>query len=330
VVGELPAGLPSLALPGVPLDVWLALVLPAVGIALVAYSEALGVARELAEKHGYEVEPDQELNAHAAANLASSLLGGMIAAGSMSASAVKDDAGGRSQVANLVAWGVTLLTLLFLTPLFTNLPEAVLAALIIHAVWHILVDRRLQHILQVSRTEFWLAVVTLVGVLLIDVLEGMVLGLLFSLLLVIYRSSRPHIASLGRVPGVAGAYSDLARHPENTPVPGVLILRLDAPLYYANALTVRDRVRQMIGAAVPVPRAVILDAAVQSELDLTSAEVLTGLVSEIQGRGIAVYVAELHAPVLDFARRTSLLGRLGEDHVCLTLEEAVRRAEANT
>ena len=246
VAGELPQGLPAIALPKAPVDILLAMVLPAIGIFLVAYSEALGVAREFAEKHGYEVDANQELTAHAFTNIASSLFGGMIAAGGMSASAVKDGAGARTQVTNLVAGVVTVITLLFLTPLFTNLPEAVLAALIIHAIWHIIAARKLQRIRNKSRTEFWFALITFLGVILIDVLQGMVIGLLFSLLFVIYKSSRPHMSSLGRVPGVPGAYSDLTRHPENIAVPGTLILRLDAPIYYANALTVREKVKTMV------------------------------------------------------------------------------------
>jgi len=158
VVGVLPQGLPTFAFPSVPVDAFLWMILPAIGVLLVAYSEALGVAREFAEKHGYEVGPDQELNAHALANIASSLFGGMIAGGSMSASAVKEGAGARSQVTNLVTWIITVITVLFLTPLFASLPEAVLAALIIHAVWHIIASRKLQQIRLVSRTEFWLEI----------------------------------------------------------------------------------------------------------------------------------------------------------------------------
>jgi SulP family sulfate permease len=214
VVGALPQGLPSISLPQAPWTTYLAMVLPAIGVLLVAYSEALGVAHEFAEKHGYEVDANQELNAHAGANLVSALFGGMLAAGSMSASAVKEGAGARSQVTNLVTWVVTIITLLFLTPLFAPLPEAVLAALIIHALWHIIAARKLQQVRLVTRTEFWLGMLALAGVLLIDVLEGMIIGVVASLVFVVYRSSRPHVSSLGRVPGVPGAYSDLSRHPE--------------------------------------------------------------------------------------------------------------------
>ena len=323
VVGSLPQGLPKLRLPLVPVAAFVAMIAPAIGVLLVAYSEALGVAREFGEKHGYEVDPNQELNAHALANLASSLFGGMIAAGSMSASAVKEGAGARSQVANLVTWGMAVVTVLFLTPLFRNLPEAVLAALIIHAVWHIIASRKLQRIRLVSRTEFWLGLITLAGVILVDVLEGMLLGLLCSLLLMVYRTTRPHVSSLGRVPGVPGAYSDLTRHPENTPVPGVLILRIDAPMYYANALTVRDRVKELVEGAQTPPQALIFDAAAQDTLDITSAEVVKGLVKELHGQGIEVYAAEVHDPVLEFGRMSGLFELFDKGHIFPTVDAAV-------
>jgi high affinity sulfate transporter 1 len=324
IVGTLPQGLPTLTFPKVPLSTYLAMVLPAMGVLLVAYSEALGVAHEFAEKHGYEVDANQELNAHAVANLVSGLFGGMLAAGSMSASAVKEGAGARSQVTNLVTWVATIVTVLFLTPLFATLPEAVLGALIIHAVWHIIASRKLQKLRLASRVEFWFGVLALAGVLLIDVLEGMIIGVVASLLFVVYKSSRPHVSSLGRVPGVPGAYSDLARHPENIPVPGVLIVRLDGQLYYANALTVRDRVKAMVADMETPPRAVIFDAASQNEIDVTGTDVLKGLLKELRGKGIEVYVAEVHAPVLEYGRQTGLLEAFGEDHVFPTVDAAVR------
>jgi sulfate permease, SulP family len=327
VAGVLPQGLPSVALPQVPLTAVMAMVLPAIGIFLLGFSEALGVAREFGEKHGYEVDPDQELKAHAFVNIASGLVGGMIATGGMSASAVKEGAGARSQVSNLVAWVVTLVTLLFLTPLFTNLPEAVLAALIIAAVWHILTSRKLAKIRMVSPTEAWLGLITLLGVLFIDVLEGMIIGLVASLLLIVYQSSRPHLASLGRIPGFPGAYSDLKRHPENLAIPGVLIVRLDAPMYYANALTVREHMKALLAESQPPPRAVVLDSAGQDSLDITSADVLKGLLLELKEKGIEIYVAELHGPVLEFGQRIGLLDVIGEDHIFPTVDAAVRAIE---
>jgi SulP family sulfate permease len=267
------------------------------------------------------------LNAHALVNLGSALFGGMIAAGGMSASAVKEGAGGRTQVTNIVAWIVTIITLLFLTPLFASLPEAVLAALIIHAIWHIIASRRLRRIRLVSRVEFWFGVAALLGVVLIDVLQGMVIGMVASLIFVIYKSSRPHLSSLGRVPGIPRAYSDLSRHPENLAVPGILILRLDAPIYYANAQTVREQVKTFIAATQPPPRAVILDSAAQDNLDITSAEMLKSLLMELNGKGIAVYVAEVHAPVREAAQRMGLFELIGVDHGFPTVDAAVNFIE---
>jgi MFS superfamily sulfate permease-like transporter len=256
----------------------------------------------------------------------------MLAAGSMSASAVKEGAGARSQVTNLVTWAVTIVTLLFLTPLFATLPEAVLAALIIHAVWHIIGSRKLHRLRREAPVEFWFGVLAFAGVIFIDVLEGMIIGLLASLVFVIYKTSRPHVASLGRIPGEPGGYSDLGRHPENTPVPGVVILRLDAPLYYANALTSRDRMKALIAERQPPPRAVIFYCAAQDRIDLTSIEMVRGLVRELRATGIDVYAAEVHQPVLDYAAKLGLFGLDGagsDERVRIfpSLESAVRYAE---
>jgi high affinity sulfate transporter 1 len=327
VAGTLPKGLPQLSWPDVPLSSWLALVPAAIGIVLVSFSEALGVAREFADKHGYEVDANRELTAHGAANLVSGLFGGMIAAGGMSGSAVKEGAGAHSQVSNLAAWVATIVTVLLLTPLFKTLPEAVLAALIIHALWHILVARKLIAIRALSHTEFWLGWVAFAGVILYDVLAGMLIGLVASTLLMVYRSSRPHLAVLGRAPGVAGRYQDIERHPDSTPVPGVLVVRLDAPLYYANALTVSDHLLGAVEAADPKPRAVVFDATALDSLDITSAEMLEKLVTKLRANGIELVVAEAHAPVVAFARRTGLLAHLGEGRVYPTVDAAVRALE---
>ena len=294
VVGTLPQGLPAFAIPQVPVQDLLAMILPAIGVLLVAFSEGLGVAHEFADKHGYEVDADQELNANALANVASALFGGMIAGGGMSASAVKEGAGARTQVANLVTWAVTIVTVLFFTPLFASLPEAVLGALIIHAVWHIIGSRKLLALRREAPTEVWFGVLALWGVLLIDVLQGMIIGLVASLLFVVYRTARPHVSSLGRVPGSTGAYSDLGRHPDDIAVPGVLIIRPDAQLYYANALTVRDEVKALIDGAEEPPTALILDLTATDRLDLTSAETIAKFAKGLESRGIAFYLAEVH------------------------------------
>jgi SulP family sulfate permease len=327
VVGALPSGLPSLALPLIPLTDYLAMVLPAIAVVVVAFSEALGVAQEFAEKHGYEVDADQELVAHGATNIAGSFAGAMIAGGGMSGSAVKEGAGARSQLSNLVAWAVTIITVLFLTPLFTSLPEAVLAALIIHAVWHLIAARKLATLRRQAPHEVWFGVAALLGVLLIDVLEGMIIGLVASLAFVVFRASQPHVSALGRVPGQTGVFSDLARHPENTPVPGVLIVRPHEPLFYANWRSVRDRVKAMIDELPSPPKAVIFDSSNQDELDYTSTLGVAGLVKELADDGIEVYFAGVHGSIFEHDD-TGLLAPIAQQRAFPTMEEAVRRAEA--
>lgn len=327
VVGEIPQGLPSFDLTLVPLTAMLTMVPLAIGVLLVAFSQTLGTARQFADEHNYEVDPNQELNASGISTIISSLAGGMIAGGSMSATAVNEGAGSRSQVSTLFAWGATILTVLFLTPIFQSLPEAVLAALIIRAVWNIVAQGKLRYARRVSRAEFVLGVLTFAGVILIDVLPGMLIGVVSAVLLTVYQSTRPHVSSLGRIPHAAGAYSDMIRHPENLPVPGILILRLDAPLYYANAVTVHDRFMQFIKQTDPPPKAVLIDASIQNSLDITSSEMLKSLIKLIRNQGIEIYFAEVHSPVLEFSAMTSLLDLVDEDHLFPTVDMAVREIE---
>jgi high affinity sulfate transporter 1 len=330
VMGQIPQGLPSFTLPDVPASAVLQMVLPAFGIVLVAYSEALAVAREFAEKHHYEVDANQELRAYGVVNLLSGFLGGMIAAGSMSGSAVKEQAGARTQVSNLVTWVATIITVLVLTPLFKTLPEAVLAALIIHAVWHLIVARKLKRVRLASRTEFVLGVLTLFGVLLTDVLEGMMIGLLASLLWFIYRATQPHLASLGRVPGHPDVFTDISRHPENLRIPGLLILRLNAPMFYANSQTVHDKTMALVDEEDPPPQAVLIDAITQDALDVTSAEVMAKVFAELKERGIEVFIAEMHAPVREFQRKMGpSVDLVPEDHIFPTVPAAVEAFEAS-
>jgi SulP family sulfate permease len=155
----------------------------------------------------------------------------------------------------------------------------------------------------------------------------MVIGLLASLLHFIYITSRPHIAFLGRNPDLPGDYSDLERHPENIPVPGLLIVRFDAPLFYANAQTFSELVLEKVNK--DHPKAVLLDAVVQDRLDVTSAEVLMGLVRELHSKDVAVYTAEVHGPVREFSQRTGLLDLIGEDRTFPTIDTAVRFIETS-
>ena len=324
VVGVIPAGLPTIGLPEVELnDLWV-LLPSALGMFLVIFSEGLGAAEVFSEKHKYEVKPDQELIAYGVANLSSGLMGGIAAGGSLSQSSVNDSAGARTSVSLLVAAVMGFVTIIALTPLFTELPEAVLAALIIYAVSHLMKVRQMKEFYRLQKVEFWLGMLALLGVLVLDVLPGLAIAVLFSLVYVIYKSSRPHVSVLGRVPGSPGAYTDIQRHPEDRPVEGLIIFRLNAPLYFANASLVRDSVRELIGGSTPPPGAVIIDMSACDNLDITSLETLRTLIRGLREAGVEMMAAEVHQPVWDMVERAGFAGEIDRSHVFPTVDAAVQ------
>jgi sulfate permease, SulP family len=330
IVGPVPSGLPSPAVPDVPSGDVATLLAAAAGILLVIFSESLGAADNFATKHGYEIEPSQELIALGVANAGSGLLGGLAGGGSLSQSAVNDGAGARSEVSPLVAAALILVTVLFLTPVFKSLPEAVLAALIIHAVTHLWKISELRRYYRLYQPEFWLALATLGGVITIDVLPGLVIGVSSMLLLVIYHASRPHVGTLGHAPDEPGAYGEIGRHPHYERIPGMLVLRLESPLFYANATPVRDRIKALIGASNPPPKAVVIDAGANDQLDVTSLEMLTQLVQTVRSAGVDFALADVRQPVLKIARRAGLLDQIGENRIFHTVDEAVQALRATS
>ena len=323
IVGHVPSGLPTPGIPSVHGGDIVPLITAAAGLMLVIFSESLGAADNFATKYGYEIDPNQELIALGVANVGSGLLGGLAGGGSLSQSAVNEGAGARSEVSPLIAALLILITVLVLTPLFKNLPEAVLAALIIHAVSHLWKIAEMRRYYGLQRLEFWLALATMLGVITIDVLPGLVIGVTAMLLLVIYRASRPQVGSLGRRPREPGAYGDVGRHPDYEPVPDLLVLRLDAPLFYVNATPVRDCIKTLVGASDPTPKALIIDLGGNERLDITSAEMLAGLVHTMHSAGVDVALADVRQPVITMARRSGLAKRLGENRIFHTIDEAV-------
>jgi MFS superfamily sulfate permease-like transporter len=200
----------------------------------------------------------------------------------------------------------------------------VLAALIIHAVSHLWRIGAFRRYWREAKVEFWLGLATIAGVLVLDVLPGLLIGVTSMLLLFVYHASRPHLAVLGHVPGMTGAYGDLKYHREYEPATGVMLLRLEAPLFYANAVLVRDRIKWLVGDAAMTPTAVVLDIGANGELDITSAEMLTHLAGTLRGAGVDLALAEVHARVLESATSAGVLDTLGADHVFHTLDEAAR------
>ena len=303
IVGEIDSGLPSVGLPdGVGAGDYLAIAGAAGAIMLVGFAEGLGAAKTYAARHHYEIDPNRELLGLGAANLGSGLSSGMVVNGSLSKTAVNGSAGAKSQMSGMVVAVLTIVTLLFLTGLFEDLPEATLAAVVIAAVVELVDFAALRGFYQLytvrlgqiygkaARPDFIAAVAAMLGVLLFDTLPGLIIGIVVSLLLLIYRSSKPHVAELGEVAGAPGQYADLERHPTNVEVPGISILRVESGLFFANADAVRTAIKEH--AAKPGTRAVVLDAEAIAFVDVTAVRMLEELASDLATAGVQLVMAQ--------------------------------------
>jgi sulfate permease, SulP family len=277
----------------------------AAGCLLLAYIEGVSAARTFAAKHGYTLDARQELLGIAAANLAAAIGHGYPVAGGLSQSAVNDKAGARTALALVFASATLALCLLFLTGFLENLPKAVLAAVVLTAVYGLLDFPALLRMLRVSRLDFLAAALALVGVLILGILEGILLAALASILLMIARVSRPHIAFLGRVPGT-NSYSDLDRHPENEPLSGVIAFRPEASLIYVNADTVLESVLERLREAGPSVRLVVCDLSAAPYVDLAGSRMLHELHTELTARGIALRIVGAHGSARDLLRAEAL------------------------
>ena len=328
VVGKIPTGLPSVSWPHVTVSQLWVLLPSAGGMMLVIFSEALGAGQTFADKHGYQLHNSQEMIALGLANLGSGVLGGLACGGSLSQTAVNDGAGARSELSPIIAAALSLVTVIALTPLFTDLPEAVLAALIIHAVSHLMSVGEMRRFYRLIPREFWLGMLTLTGVIVLNVLPGLLLGVATALVLLIYRSSRPQISILGADRSMPGAFEDIRRQPDAVPVPGVLIVRPDATLFYANAQLVRDAVEHAVAASPGQVHVVVLDLDANDDLDITSTEQLEKLTDHLHARHIAFGIAHMHDPALQVARRSGLLAKIGPGNVFETTPAAVAWGQA--
>ena len=323
IVGTIPAGFPAPSLPQVDITAIPFLMAGAVGIVFIAIGESLGVARAYAARYHYEINPDQELIALGSANIGCGLFQGATVDATLSSTATGDAAGARTQVSGLFTAALIFLTLILIAPLFRNLPQAVLGAVVIVAVVGLLDVAAIRRYYVMRRTDFWLAVTALLGVILIGILEGLVLAVLLSLIMLLYRASRPNLVVLGRVPGQDGVYGDIVRVPENEPVPGLLILRLDSPLYFFNANVARKGIVDLVTAGKDF-RAVILDIGATTDLDLASVDVLRQLVDSLRDNKIVMLFAHVRGPVRDRMRITGLSHDIGDDNIFLSIEGAVR------
>ncbi|GAA4905057.1 high affinity sulfate transporter 1 [Stackebrandtia albiflava] len=329
VVGHIDAGLPAPGLPDVPVATLVDLIGPAVGVMLIGFAEGLGAAKTYADRNGYRIVPDRELIGLGAANLGAGLTSGMVVNGSLSKTAVNGGAGARTQLSGLTVAVLTVVTLLFLTGLFARLPEAALAAIVIAALielvdfrlfaryWRASLAPRGTPASLAARPDFTAAVAAMLGVLIFDTLPGLVIGMALSLLLLVYRSSRPRLTPLGRTDD--GRWVDRTRHEGAEPVEGVAVVRCDGSLYFANA----DYVRAALLTAAAGRRALVLDGESMPAVDLSGAEMLTDLDRRLAGDGVDFYLAHDIGQVRDILRRTDS----DLERVYPTVEAAVRAAE---
>jgi high affinity sulfate transporter 1 len=309
--GEIPAGLPTLGGPALRLHDIEGIVPLAAGCLLLAYIESVSAARTFAAKHGYGVDPRQELLGIGAANLATALGHGYPVAGGLSQSTVNDKAGARTPLALVFASVTLALCLLFLTGLLENLPKAVLAAVVLTAVSGLLDFPALLRMWRVSRLDFYAGATALGGVLLLGILQGILLAALTSILLLLLSTSRPHVAFLGRIPGT-NSYSDLARHPENEALPGVIAFRPEASLIYVNADAVLETVLNRLQAAPSDLRLVVCDLSASPYLDLAGSRMLHELHDELAADGIALRVVGAHGRVRDLLRADGMDEKVGD------------------
>ena len=311
IVGTIDSGLPSFGLPDASLHDYGSLVAGGIGVMLVGFAEGLGAAKTYAQREHYDIDVNRELLGLGGANLASGLSSGMVVNGSLSKTAVNGSAGAHTQLSGLFVAVLTVVTLLLLTGLFEKLPQATLAAVVIAAVIE-LVDvpglRRLYRIYAgrhagrfaiAQRQDFLAAITAMLGVLIFDTLPGLFIGIGVSLMLLLYRASRPHVASLGQERG-RGPFVDLRRHPGYAPPEGIAVLRIEGGLFFANADTIRARVR----AEAEGKRAVVLDAETVPGVDVTAAEMLANLAADLHAEGVELLIAGDVGRVRDVLHRT--------------------------
>ena len=296
VAGHIPSGLPHLVLPSFDLTILKELAPGALAIVLVGYAESLGAAKAAAIESGSNIDPNQELLAHGPANILSGLFGGFLVVGSLSKTSVAMAAGARSQLANVVAAVFCLLTLVFLTPLFRNMPQPTLAAIVIAAMLHLTKPRYLLDLLVASRWSFANAMIVFVAELTLGVMQGIALGVVLSLLILIYLTSHPHGAVLGQLPG-SEAYRDIRRHPEAHTFPGMLIWRVGGDLFFASIGHMEAALKRSLAETRPPVEHVLLDFSAVNYIDVSACDELITFIKELKNQRVTFAFARVRDPV---------------------------------
>lgn len=310
MLGEVPQGMPPLNLPSVRWADLNDLFPLAIACFMLAAVETAAIGRMFAAKHGGRFDSNQEFLGLAGANLAAGLGQGFPVSGGMSQSLVNESGGARTPVSGLVAAGIILLVSVFVSGSLRNLPQPVLAAIVLVAVAGLFKVSELRHLWRADRAEFTIAIAALLGVLGSGLLRGVLIGAVISLVQLLRRGSQPHVAFLGRIPGT-NRFSDLARHPDNEAIPGIMIFRVEASLLYFNFDYVRRTVLERVHGETTAPKLVLCDLSASPHVDLQSAQELGGFANELAASGIRLEVVEARASVRDRLRTEGLEGRLG-------------------
>jgi len=322
VVGYIPAGLPSFGLPsGITFSELIMLLPGAAGIVLVAFSESVAIARSYATSHGYEVYANQEMIGLGFANLGAGFSQGFVVDGSMSRSSAANQAGVKSQMSSIIFAAMMVITIVALTPLFKNLPEATLGAIVIHAVWHLIDLSKLKRLHKIRFDDFLAASVALLGVLVLGILQGLVIAVLLSLLQLLRRIKAPSTAVLGRVPN-----RDVFRNIENyagaQTYSGLLILRFDGLLFFANAPNFREKVKLSVKDD-PTIKMVLVDFESVSDIDTTAIDMLEKLNDELAKINIDLRFSRMNKSVREFFKRSGLEEIIGAEHFYISVREGV-------
>jgi high affinity sulfate transporter 1 len=323
VVGALPRGLPSFDLPSVPVEDLPRLAAAAVSIALVAFADTSVLSRTYAARLGDDVDPNREMIALGAANLATGLFQGFPISSSSSRTPVAESAGSKTQLTGVVGAVAITLMLLFAPSALQNLPQASLGAIVVVAATSLIEIPKVRRLFRVRPSEFWVSIACFLGVALLGVIPGIFLAIGIGVAQFVHRAWIPYDAILGRVEGMKG-YHDVTRHPEGLRIPGLILYRWDAPLFFANAARFRERVFRHVRRAGPDVKWVVVAGEPVTDVDATAARALSDLLDDLDARGVRFAFAELKGPVWDQLRTYGLAERIGERYRFPTLGTAVK------
>lgn len=323
IVGEVPSGLPAFGVPSLEVATLVDLLPIALAIALVSFMESIAVAKAIQAKHkNYQVVANQELVALGVANIGGSFFQSYPVTGGFSRTAVNDQSGAKTGIAAIISAALIILTLLFLTPLFYFLPKAILASVIMVAVFGLINIREAVRLWKIDRSDFWMLIITFIGTLALGIEEGILIGVALSMALVIYQTTKPHFAVLGKIPD-SPHYKNLDRFPQLEARDDLLIVRFDARLYYANSQFFRETMDRLIAEKGDSLEGIILDADSINSIDSSALHELEHLVEECEEKSRTVYFSGVKGPVRDSLAKAGFIDRVGEGHFFLRIQHAV-------